>query len=127
MLQIYLLTELYFIFSAAFILSDTYGTYFLFLINLRNFIYGNKIAKNVTWILGILLIIGNALLPMSPGPMLLGDFLPILNIVALMFFFIRRFPKDAGYIDIYKKYDTLGFVTLGVAFIHFIFPGFVIL
>jgi len=127
MFQIFVLTELYLFLSACYLLSDRQGVRILLLINLKTAIDGGKKGKLWILITGIVLVIGMCLLPMDPGPMFLGDFLPVFNIVVLLFYYVKRFSSPETRKLVNKKRDALGYATLAVALIHFLFPTAVIL
>ena len=75
-----------------------------------------------------------ALLPLSPGPMVLGDLIPLLMITYDSLYFLIVFSRDEGesrkdYLDIGKESRKvfLGYLNIAVAVLHFIFPTFVLL
>lgn len=127
MLQVFVLTELYLFISACYLLSDRQGARILLLINLKDSIDSNKKGKLLILISGIVLLIGLCFLPMEPGPVIIGDFLPELNILILLFYYLKRFssaPEEGRMLN--KKRDALGYATLSVAVLHFLFPTAVI-
>lgn len=128
MLQIYVLTELFLVLSSFYLLSERLGARFLLLINLRNTINSNKKIKYGIIIAGLCITLGLCLLPMDPGPMVIGDFLPELNILILLLYFSRCFFSSHSVESfVNKKRDTLGYVTLCIALIHFLFPQIVLI
>ena len=127
MIQFYLLSVVFLILSAGLLLVDRYGTSFLFLINLKTF-YNSKKAVKITFIsLGLLIALAVIFFPVSPGPIILGDILPAANIVLVLIYLLRNFSKAESIADFNNgKRNALGFITLGVALIHFLFPWIVV-
>ena len=127
MIQFYLLSVVFLVLSAGLLLVDRYGTSFLFLINLKTF-YTSKKAVKITFIsLGLLIALAVIFFPVSPGPIILGDILPAANIVLVLIYLLRNFSKAESIADFNNgKRNALGFITLGVALIHFLFPWIVV-
>ena len=127
MIQFYLLSVVYLVLCAGLLLVDRYGTSFLFLINLKTF-YNSKKAVKITFIsLGLLIALAVIFFPVSPGPIILGDILPAANIVLVLIYLLRNFSKAESIADFNNgKRNALGFITLGVALIHFLFPWIVV-
>lgn len=128
MIQFYLLSVVFLVLSAGLLLVDRYGTSFLFLINLKTF-YNSKKAVKITFIsLGLLIALAVIFFPVSPGPIILGDILPAANIVLVLIYLLRNFSKAESIADFNNgKRNALGFITLGVALIHFLFPWIVVI
>ncbi|MBO4410341.1 MAG: hypothetical protein J5775_06280 [Spirochaetales bacterium] len=128
MIQFYLLSVLFLCLSAGLLLVDKYGTTLLFLINFKNFYRTKKAFRIVFLSGGFVSALGLVFFPVSPGPMVLGDLLPAVNIIFLLIYLLKRLRKTEDVVDYNNgKRNALGFVTLGVAFIHFLFPGIVII
>ena len=127
MIQFYLLSVVFLVLSAGLLLVDRYGTSFLYLINLKTF-YNSKKAVKITFIsLGLLIALAVIFFPVSPGPIILGDILPAANIVLVLIYLLRNFSKAESIADFNNgKRNALGFITLGVALIHFLFPWIVV-
>ena len=127
MIQFYLLSVVFLVLSAGLLLVDRYGTSFLFLINLKTF-YNSKKTVKITFIsLGLLIALAVIFFPVSPGPIILGDILPAANIVLVLIYLLRNFSKAESIADFNNgKRNALGFITLGVALIHFLFPWIVV-
>lgn len=127
MIQFYLLSVVFLVLSAGLLLVDRYGTSFLFLINLKTF-YNSKKAVKITFIsLGLLIALAVIFFPVSPGPIILGDILPAANIVLVLIYLLRNYSKAESIADFNNgKRNALGFITLGVALIHFLFPWIVV-
>ena len=128
MVQFYLLSIVYLVISAGLLLVDKYGTEMLFLINLKTF-YNSKKSIQLTYItIGFLTALGLVLFPIEPGPMVIGDILPTANIVVVLIFLIKNFGKAEDVVEFNnEKRNALGFITLGVALVHFVFPWIVII
>lgn len=128
MVQIYLLSILYLFFSSCLLLVDKYGSVVLFLINLKTFFYSKKAIRIGSLVLGLLIVAGLLAFPIAPGPVVIGDILPAISIIIVILYFIRQEGRDAGVAEFNdNKRNALGFFTLGVALVHFLFPTIVLL
>lgn len=128
MVQFYFLSVLYLVLAACLLLVDKYGSTFLFLINFKTFYNSKKMIQIIGLILGALIATSIVVWPVSPGPVVLGDILPALNIIVLVLYFLRQMGREESVADFNNtKRNALGFVTLGVALVHFLFPGIVII
>ncbi len=129
MAQVYFLSVLYLFFSSCLLLVDKYGSNFLFLINLKSFYNSKKTYPVIFMATGLVLSICLLLFPMDPGPILLGDFLPAITILIVVFyFFIQSHKEDPDIVVVNnKKRNALGFISLGVAAFHFLFPFIVLI
>ncbi|MBO6001023.1 MAG: hypothetical protein J6P81_04455 [Spirochaetales bacterium] len=128
MVQFYLLSVVFLILSAGLQLVDKYGTTFLFLINLKTLYTSRKVVKFVFLISGLLIAAAITVFPISPGPVILGDVLPASNIILVILYFLKNLGKNESVVEYNNgKRNALGFVTLGVALIHFLFPAIVII
>lgn len=127
MAQIYLLSVLFLFVSAGLLLVDKYGNILLVLINLKNAFQAHKWLRIGFLIAGCILALGLTFFPMEPGPAMLGDLLPAANIVILVLYFLRQLGKDGTEVQYNdSRKIALGFITLGIAVIHFLFPGIVL-
>lgn len=129
MSQVYFLSVLYLFFSACLLLVDKYGSTFLFLINLKTFYNSKKSYPIIFMATGLILALGLLIFPMDPGPIILGDFLPASNTLIVVFYFFlqsRRSNPDILEVNNAKR-NALGFATLGVSVLHFLFPFIVII
>ncbi len=128
MVQFYLLSIVYLVISAGLLLVDKYGTELLFLINLKTFYNSKKTIQFVYITIGFLTAVGLVLFPIEPGPMVIGDLLPAANIVVVLIYLIKNFGKAEDVVEFNnEKRNALGFITLGVALVHFVFPWIVII
>lgn len=127
MVQFYFLSILYLVLAACLLLVDKYGSTFLFLINFKTFYNSKRMIQVISLILGALIATSIVVWPVAPGPVVLGDILPAINIIVLVLYFFRQMGREQSVADFNNgKRNALGFVTLGVALVHFLFPGVVI-
>ncbi|MBR4427708.1 MAG: hypothetical protein IKS77_08375 [Spirochaetales bacterium] len=128
MVQFYLLSVLFLTLSAGLLLVDKYGTTFLFLINFKTFYNSHKVVRIVYLSIGLLIVVAIVMFPIAPGPVVLGDVLPAANILIVLLYFLKNMSKSESVVEYNNgKRNALGFVTLGVAALHFLFPGVVII
>ena len=128
MVQFYLLSVLFLVLSSGLLLVDKYGTTFLFLINLKTLYTTRKAVRFSFLICGLLIAAAIVVFPISPGPVILGDVLPAANIILVILYFLKNMGKSEGVVEYNNgKRNALGFVTLGVAVIHFLFPAIFII
>ncbi len=140
MIQLYLLSIAYLLLGSAFLLSDSYGLSFPLLLSLRYAFRTHRAVRRILVLSGLLLTIALALFPMDPGPMLLGDLVPMLNVFSLMLWYLYQALRGIGvkqeeqqtvldatglYMERNKR--NVGFLTMAVAIIHFIAPQLVLL
>ncbi len=148
MFQAYLLTISYLLMNAGILLGDEYGGQYLLLLRLRNTIRNSIPIHIVLIIVGLLLAAWNIAFPIPPGPVLLGDFFPIICLLILVVYHIKQlgslhktrknninlsvalnetamFDKTGTYIEKHKR--NLGYFMLGVSIVHFLFPSAVLL
>ena len=127
MIQFYLLSVLYLVLASGLLLVDKYGSRLFFLINLKTFYNSKKITQIICLSVGALILLGVVFFPVNPGPMVLGDLLPAINLAIVLLYFLRKVGK-ADIVDYNnEKRNALGFITLGVALIHLLFPSIVII
>ncbi|MGE4525868.1 MAG: hypothetical protein AB7D24_08295 [Sphaerochaeta sp.] len=140
MIQLYLLSIAYLLLGSAFLLSDSYGLSFPLLLSLRYAFRTHRVVRRILVLSGLLLTIASALFPMDPGPMLLGDLVPMLNVFSLTLWYLYQALRGIGvkqeeqqtvldatglYMERNKR--NVGFLTMAVAIIHFIAPQLVLL
>ncbi|HBO35727.1 MAG TPA: hypothetical protein DD633_04010 [Sphaerochaeta sp.] len=140
MIQLYLLSIAYLLLGSAFLLSDSYGLSFPLLLSLRYAFRTHPAVRRILVLSGLLLTIALALFPMDPGPMLLGDLVPMLNVFSLTLWYLYQALRGIGvkqeeqqtvldatglYMERNKR--NVGFLTMAVAIIHFIAPQLVLL
>ncbi|MDY4609002.1 MAG: hypothetical protein SPD11_00100 [Sphaerochaetaceae bacterium] len=153
MMQVYFLGIVYLLLGAGMLLVDYYGGRLLLLIRLRSTFRSSRVCRLLIVVGGFLLVILTLLFPVPPGPRILGDLIPAMNIFALWIWFvsqaiaISRKRKDdssaegeehparnreddmlhytSSLIETNKR--NFGLVTLVVACLHFLVPMFVLL
>jgi hypothetical protein len=154
MIQFYVLALAFMLYGAAVLLSDEFGGKYKILLRIKELHVLNQTFTIVMIVLTATVGLLKLIAPTSPGPVVIGDFLPAINLFALAVFFIFDLKKgtpsaeenqqhaesDEGgelFSDsealtkvksfYYKNKKILGLVTLTVAFFHFLFPGAVLL
>ncbi|MCF7945619.1 MAG: hypothetical protein K9L24_02040 [Spirochaetia bacterium] len=153
MIQFYFLTVVLELLGAAILLSDHLGSKFEIVIFTRRTFIENVNARIVLIVLTSIVGIMKLITPVDPGPVVVGDFFPALNLLALSAFYIfeikRSQQEDEDEIEIdveeetksssnddsiekvktfyYTNKKIIGYTTLGIAFFHFLFPGAVLL
>ena len=127
MIQFYLLSVLYLVLASGLLLVDKYGSTVFFLINLKTFYNSKKLTQIICLSVGAVILLGVIFFPVSPGPMVLGDLLPAINLAVVLFYFMRKVGKTDIVDYNNEKRNALGFITLGVALIHLLFPSIVII
>ncbi len=125
--QFYLLIVLYLVLASLLLLVDKYGASFFFLINLKTFYNSKKLTQIICLSVGAVILLGVIFFPVEPGPMVLGDILPAANLAIVLLYFLRKVGKTEIVDFNNEKRNALGFITLGVALIHFLFPNIVII
>ena len=127
MIQFYLLSVLYLILASGLLLVDKYGSTVFFLINLKTFYNSKKLIQIICLSVGAVILLGVIFFPVNPGPMVLGDLLPAINLAVVLFYCVRKVGKTDIVDYNNEKRNALGFITLGVALIHLLFPSIVII
>ncbi|HOE83700.1 MAG TPA: hypothetical protein PLK91_00635 [Sphaerochaeta sp.] len=142
MMQTYLLSLLYLLYGSAFLLADVHGVRFPTLLSLRYQFRMKKGVRLILIILGLAIAALLAFFPMEPGPVLLGDFIPLLNVLSLAVYYLylslKGQEEEGGeresdsvlhatgqYVEHNRR--NVGYLTLGVCIIHFLIPHFVLL
>ena len=126
MIQFYLFSVLYLVLASGLLLVDKYGSRLLFLINIKNFYIAKKKTQIICLVIGAVILLGVVFFPVEPGPMVLGDLLPALNLAVVLLYFLRKVGKPDTVVFNNGKRNALGFITLGVALVHLLVPGVVI-
>lgn len=129
MIQLYVLSLVYLLLGSGFLLADSLGVKVSLLYSLR-YLFRNKKGFRLGMILsGVVLTIGLALFPIEPGPRIIGDLLPMINVFLLSVWFLAEsLQKHELFTDPVGRYQKyMGYATLAVALIHFLLPHFVLL
>ena len=148
MIQGYFLAVLYMILGSGLLLVDYYGGKLLIFIRLKNSLRTNFRTQLLLLLGGLAIVAIKILFPILPGPILIGDFIPVVVILLLVVYCLtfmvrfkqkgeqavkeegRRFEKEMLERTeklIEKNKRNLGFVVLACALMHFLFPQAVLL
>jgi len=133
MIQLWLLTIFYLIYTGILLMTPSYGVEVPSLLNVRDYLFSHDTLLKVLSFLGYLIGIGNLFLPLPPGPIGLGDLLPSLASFWCALWFTLRIAKgdEAGQYGLddaqCKKYRRLATFLFVVSSFHFILPAWVIL
>lgn len=127
--QVYFISVVYLVLASCLLLVDKYGPSMLFLINLQSFYRSRKEYPVIFIVLGLVVAAALVLSPMDPGPMVLGDFIPALTTLVVVFYFLRVYNSKTDFVVSFNdaKRNALGYVSLGVAALHFLFPSIVLI
>lgn len=152
-LQIYILTIAYLLLGSGLLLVDEYGGTYILLLRLRNTVFSSRWTPLALAGVGLSLAFGKVFLPVSPGPVLLGDFSPVMCLAIISLYHLTQafrlarlqkhhalrddenvhpqpeqedmLRKTGSLIELHKR--NLGFFILGASVLHFLFPGAVLL
>lgn len=134
MIQGYVLSIIYLLLSSLMFLQNKYRLQLSFVLRFSSFLISNKKALNIFTLTGGVVFLMLILFPISPGPMVLGDLIPALVILyETLYFYIvygkEDTKKEREYINFSKegRKVTIGWISLIVAIVHFVFPSFVLL
>lgn len=134
MIQQYFLILCYLVLSALLFLVDSYRKQLSFVIRIKGILMENRHYLDAYFISGIIIALWALFVPMYPGPGILGDLVPSLWTIYSAFFFRFRFSeKRNGRGEAYFETSTMsrtaryGWITVMIAVIHFILPGYVLL
>lgn len=127
--QVYFVSVVYLVLASCLLLVDKYGPSMLFLINLQSFHRSRKQYPVIFIILGVVVAASLVLFPMEPGPMVLGDFIPAFTTLVVVFYFLKAYNSRTDAVVSFNdaKRNALGYVSLGVATLHFLFPSIVLI
>ncbi|MDD3903628.1 MAG: hypothetical protein WC136_11645 [Sphaerochaeta sp.] len=141
MMQVYFLSIIYLLLGAGFLLSDSYGIKFALLLSLRYAFRTSKRFRRILIFSGLLLTVLLCFFPMDPGPVLLGDLLPLINVFSLTVWFLFQAVKhvsdaqdsdensvlEATGLYFERNKRNFGYVTCLVSLLHFFVPFSVLL
>ncbi|MGM0431950.1 MAG: hypothetical protein ACQEQU_04495 [Spirochaetota bacterium] len=150
--QFYFLAIVFITAGSLVLLAGDYGNKFPVMLRLRDLIFRNQTNTIVMLVLTAVTGVLKLISPMAPGPVVLGDFIPAISLVAISIFYgfemksvaaeqpeegSERSEDEDAFVDAeiidkaegfyYKNKRVLGYVTAGIAFFHFLFPGAVLL
>ncbi|MFA5468851.1 MAG: hypothetical protein WC224_07355 [Sphaerochaetaceae bacterium] len=135
--QVYLLTVFYLCLSALVLLADEYGGKSHLLLWLKNSVSGSFYTHLCLIIVGVLLTSWKIFKPVAPGPLLLGDLLPVVGLLIMSVYYtvqLRHFKGEgklkvveqtSDYLERHKR--NLGYFLLATAALHFLFPRAVLI
>ncbi len=151
MVQFYFLTIVFLVIGSLILLVDEYGEKYPAIMKLQNFVFHTQTNTIILLVLTAVTGISKLISPISPGPVVLGDLFPAVALITVAIFYgfeIKSLgddtPKeeddlvdDNAFIDseivdkaegfFYKNKKVLGYIILGVACFHFLFPSAVLL
>ncbi len=153
MMQVYFLSIAYMLLGVGMLLVDHSGGRLLLLIRIRKAFRSTKRMRIFVILLGFLLTVLLLVLPVPPGPMVLGDLVPALTVLALTIWFLSQSieisskskvvpgfnegVQDEDSLDedmlhytgnfIEKNKTVFGYIVLTVAVLHFLVPMSVLL
>ncbi len=127
--QVYFVSVVYLVLASCLLLVDKYGSSMLFLINLQSFYRSRKQYPIIFMSLGVIVAAALVLVPMEPGPMVLGDFIPAFTTLVVVFYFLKLYNSKTDAVVSFNdaKRNAIGYVSLGVATLHFLFPSIVLI
>ena len=113
--------------SAAILLADRYGVHMILLINIRSFYLDGRKRQILFPVAGLFLTAGLLFFPVSPGPMILGDLLPAVTVLIIVFNFTVVLASGDRVTSAALKNRLLGTFALLTASLHFLFPSIVLI
>lgn len=150
MVQFYFLSLVLLIIGAVILLEDILASRVPLVQTVRSYCMDSTTARVVLIVVTATVGIMKLITPIHPGPAVIGDLFPAVNLLGLCGFYIfegKRLEASASdevEVNIeqdeqpeesiakvksfyYTNKKIIGYVTLGVAFFHFLFPGAVLL
>ena len=134
-LQLYIITIVYMVFSAFLLLVDSYRKGLSFMLKAKSKLKSDEKRRNQLFLLGIVIAILKLFFPVAPGPVIIGDLIPSVTILAEAFTLriVYRNLSEEGKVKTTsrglgkKETKKFGCIFLSLAALHFIFPSFVML
>lgn len=125
MMQIWVLTLAYFIFTCLMLFLDDYRLALSFLLSVKHHLIVTKQLRLFLFAAGLVLATGNLFFPIYPGPVLLGDLFSAILCVFIAIYYLRYAKTDR---KVYLKLsDRTCAILLSVfTLIHFICPSLVL-
>ena len=150
MVQFYFLALVLQLIGAVVLLEDQFSAKVPLVHSIKGHCIEHATSRVVLIVLTAIVGIMKLITPIQPGPAVIGDFFPAVNLLALCVFYVfegRRIDKPDDTVEIpiddeddadtehiekvrsfyYTNKKIIGYVTVGVAFFHFLFPGAVLL
>ena len=103
MIQAYCLSVIYLIVSALLFLVDSYRRALSPVILLKGLLIERRSALRIFMIAGLLIALLIILFPVSPGPVILGDFIPAFWIIYSAFFFHINYSAKSSEDEMMKE------------------------
>lgn len=130
MMPFYFLTVAFLLLAALLLLVDSYRRQLSFLLVFRSRLREDSLVLGIFTLSGLLIALGALLFPIAPGPVLAGDFIPAAMCAAVSMFF--RFTcsekrRPGAVSGSSSRPRIFGYACLAAAFLHFLFPSFVLL
>ena len=131
MIQLYPVCLLVLASSALLSFIEVFRTELSFLLRFKLALRKNEKVRTMLFVAIIAISILMLLLPIYPGPMVLGDLLPSLTLFYAAFF-IRKIDDSSDDVDANGKLESSVSFKKGLFFslvftLHFLFPSFIIL
>ena len=148
MLQFYFLSLVLLIVGAVIILAEQVGGKVPLVHAIKGYCMEHATARVVLIVLTAIVGIMKLITPIDPGPAVIGDLFPAVNLIALCAFYLfegKRIDSAKEEVEIsmdgedseepiekartfyFTNKAVIGYVTMAVAFFHFLFPGAVLL
>jgi len=151
MIQFYFLSLVLLIIGAVLVLEDQLRGKTTLVQTIRAYCLENSTSRVVLIVLTAIVGLMKLIAPVPPGPAVVGDFFPAVNLFALCIYYVfegRRMEGEQEEVEVsidnqeegkeeesidkvksfyYTNKRIIGYVTAAVAFFHFLFPGAVLL
>lgn len=131
MMQIWFITILYLVYTGLIFITQELGIKAPILLNMREYLFKTRKLFIAVMFLGYTLTILNCFIPTIPGPIVLGDLFVTLALLYSSLWYNINLFKNKGIIVIdqrkRKSYFRSGIIIFTIAFLHFLFPHWVLL
>ncbi len=150
MVQFYFLSLVLLIVGAIILLEDQFASRVPLVQTVRSYCLDSTTSRVVLIVITATVGIMKLITPINPGPAVIGDLFPAINLLGLCGFYIFEGKRlEASAVEevevnmeegeqpeesiekvksfYYTNKKIIGYVTVGVAFFHFLFPGAVLL
>lgn len=134
MIQFYFLSIVFLLFSSIMFLQNRYRFQLSFSLRFTEALEKNDKYLYLFSLSGVFIFLSLVFFPIDPGPVIIGDLVPALIVLYnTLYFFITNMRKKkengSDYLIIKKEGRRvfLGYLSLTVASLHFLFPSFVLL
>ncbi len=150
MVQFYFLALVLQIVGAIILLEDQISGKVPLVQSIKGYCLESSTSRVVLIVLTAIVGIMKLITPIQPGPAVIGDFFPAVNLLALCVFYVfegKRLQESTEDVEItldehgekqeesiekvksfyYTNKRIIGYATLASAFFHFLFPGAVLL